>query len=62
MDIYNSDRVETDIKLTEIAMTFYEMRLSSGVDLTQAQKSKYERLQAYLINLEKQKNESLNIN
>lgn len=60
--VYNSDRVETDIKLTEIAMTFYEMELASGNNLNQAQRSKYERLQAYLIRLEHQKNETLNIN
>ena len=62
LQVYNSDRVETDIKLTEIAMIFYEMELASGEDLNRSQRSKYQRLQAYLISLENQKNEDFNIN
>ena len=61
LNLYNSDRIETEIKLLEIHMALFELRVDDDKQLTVKQQSKYNRLQAALIKLEAAKTNAFQI-
>jgi len=61
LNLYNSDRIEIEIKLLEIHMALFELRLDDDKQLSVKQQSKYNRLQAALIKLEAAKTNAFQI-